>query len=273
MDRPMNDQPIEIEAPSFEEAIAAACAKTGLTPKELAIDLVDAGSSANSSIGYRPVKVRVRRREASGAPDGAGRSPARAPRASFDSGRGPRSHHGVSHRAEPRDLGPPPPPLDPALITGVHVELVRELSQGLVEAMDFRGARVEASKTKHGIRVGVDAGDYDDQLIGADGETLSAFQHLLTRMLRSRMPESAPPRLEVDVAGFRDRQIEGLRQLARELADEVRNGAPEATTDPLPASERRIVHLEVAELAGLETVTVGDGYYKRIVIRLATPKE
>jgi spoIIIJ-associated protein len=85
------------------------------------------------------------------------------------------------------------------------------------------------------------------------------------------MPESAPPRLEVDVAGFRDRQIEGLRQLARELADEVRNGAPEATTDPLPASERRIVHLEVAELAGLETVTVG--YYKRIVIRLATPKE
>lgn len=274
----MNDfnDPIEIEAVSFEEAIAAACARTGLTPAELAIDMTDPGSSANSSIGYRPVKVRVRRRDPAGAADGAGKMPARPPRAGYDSprhdrGRGPHdSHRGVSHRQEPRDLGPPPPPLDPALITEEHVGTVHRLAQGLIDAMEFRGARVEASKTKHGIRVGVNAGDHDALLIGPDGDTLASFQHLLTRMIRSQMPASAPPRLEVDVGGYRDRQIEELRQMARDLAGEVMNGAPEATTDPLPASERRIVHLEVAEMPGMETVTVGDGFYKRVVVRRAT---
>ncbi|HEY6572614.1 MAG TPA: R3H domain-containing nucleic acid-binding protein [Candidatus Eisenbacteria bacterium] len=45
------------------------------------------------------------------------------------------------------------------------------------------------------------------------------------------------------------------------------------TTDPLPASERRIVHLEVAERPGMETVTIGDGFYKRVIIRRAASKE
>jgi spoIIIJ-associated protein len=265
----MNEDIIDIEAPSFEEAIAAACERTGLSARELAIDLVDAGSSANSSIGFRPVKVKVRRREPQGAPDGAGRAPARAPRPQLESHR----HHGVSHRMEPRDFGPPPPPLDPALITEEHVSLVKELAEGLVNAMEFRGATVEASKALHGIRVGVDAGEFDSLLIGSDGDTLASFQHILTRMLRARMPDSAPPRLEVDVAGFRDRQIEGLRQIARDLIAEVQAGAPEATTNPLPASERRIVHLEVAERPGMETVTIGDGFYKRVIIRRAATKE
>lgn len=266
----MNDEVINIEANTFEDAIAAACAQTGLTPRELAIDMVDAGSSANSTIGFRPVKVKVRRRPPQGAADGAGRAPARAPRASYDS---PRSHHGVSHRAESRDFGPPPPPLDPSLITSEHVAIVQELAQGLVNAMEFAGATADASKTQHGIRVGLSAGEFDELLIGSDGETLSSFQHILTRMLRAKMPNSAPPRLEVDVAGFRDRQIEGLRQMARGLMDEITGGVSEVTTDPLPASERRIVHLEVAERPGMETVTVGDGFYKRVVIRRAASKE
>ena len=271
------NETIEIEAASFEEAIAAACARTGLGPSELFIDMVDPGSSPSSSIGFRPVKVKVRRRDPQEAPDGAGRTPARAPRPSYDGGRssggygGNDSHRGVSHRQEPRDFGPPPPPLDPSLITEEHVSMVRELAKGLVDAMEFPGAAVEAAKDKHGIRVGVNTGENDTLLIGPEGETLAAFQYLITRMLRSRMPTSAPPRLEVDVAGFRDRQIEGLRQMARELVESVLGGAPEATTDPLPASERRIVHLEVAEAPGMETITVGDGYYKRVVIRRAAP--
>ena len=53
--------------------------------------------------------------------------------------------------------------------------------------------------------------------------------------------------------------------MARELAEEARSTGAEVTTEPLPASERRIVHLEVAEIPGMETVTIGDGYYKRVV--------
>jgi spoIIIJ-associated protein len=89
-------------------------------------------------------------------------------------------------------------------------------------------------------------------------------------MIRARMPEEAPPRLEVDVAGYRDRQIEALRGVARDLINEAKQSGDEVTTEPLPASERRIVHLEVAEVPGMETVTIGDGHFKRVVIRRAS---
>jgi len=270
MDQPMTEESIDIEAASYPEAIAEACSRLNLSPGDLAIDIVDPGSSESSRLGYRPVKLKVRRRDPQAAPDGAGRAPARHRTADSDYARG---HRDASHRARPRDSGPPPPPLDPALVTPEMVTMVGDLVGGLVEAMQFTGATVEASKSSHGIRVGVNAGEFDDYLVGPDGETLAALQHLLTRMVRSKMRGSPVPRLEVDVAGYRDRQIEALRQMARDLMEEVLGGAPEATTDPLPASERRIVHLEVAESSECETVTVGDGFYKRVIIRRATPKE
>jgi spoIIIJ-associated protein len=147
--------------------------------------------------------------------------------------------------------------------------MVRGLAEGMIQSMRFDG-RVDASKTSHGIRIGIDAGEKDQFLIGKDGETLAAVQHLLGRMIRAKLPEESPPRIEVDVAGYRDRQIESLKQMARDLADEARRTGEEVSTDPLPASERRIVHLEVGEMAGMETVTVGDGYYKRVIVRQAT---
>jgi len=89
-------------------------------------------------------------------------------------------------------------------------------------------------------------------------------------MIRAKLPDESPPRIEVDVAGFRDRQIESLKQMARELAEEAQRTDEEVSTEPLPASERRIVHLEVGEISGMETVTVGDGYYKRVIVRRTT---
>jgi spoIIIJ-associated protein len=172
---------------------------------------------------------------------------------------------------EAASYGPPPPPMDPAKITPEIVAMVRDLATGMMEHMKFPGS-VDATKTSHGIRIAFNAGERDQYLIGKDGETLSAIQHLLGRMIRAKMPAESPPRVEVDVAGFRDRQIENLKQMARDLMEQARESGEEVSTEPLPASERRIVHLEVAESKGMETVTIGDGFFKRVVIRRATAK-
>ena len=274
---PSLEPTVDGEGPSFGEAVRDAADQLGLEPDELSIEILDPGRSADSSAGYRPVKIRARRRPPQAPPDGAGsvRREGR-PTRSYErdrSERGPRHRRERegSLRPESSSYGPPPPPMDPSKITPEIVAMVRELSAGIVESMEFP-ARVDAEKTSHGIRVAIDAGENDQFLIGKDGETLAAFQHLLGRMVRARMPEESPPRVEVDVAGYRDRQINKLRETARELMDEVRRTGEEVTTEPLPASERRIVHLEVAENPGMETVTVGDGYYKRVVVRRATGK-
>ncbi len=263
---------VDAEAASFGEAVQDAADQLGLETADLAIEILDPGRSADSGAGYRPVKIRARRRPPDAAPD------AIRPGRPADAGRYERSDsRSGGARREPRrhmeaaNYGPPPPPMDPAKITPEIVAMVRDLATGMLEQMQFPGG-VDATKTSHGIRIAIDAGERDQYLIGKDGETLSAFQHLLGRMIRAKMPQESPPRVEVDVAGFRDRQIENLRQMARELMEQARESGEEMSTDPLPASERRIVHLEVAESKGMETVTIGDGYFKRVVIRRATPK-
>ena len=256
---------VEVAAASFGDALRDAAQRLGVNTSELAVEILDPGSSANSSTGFRPVKLRAKRRDPSAPPDGARPAPG-------GSRSGSGSEHYGRRREHPRreeSFGPPPPPMDPEKITPEIVAMVRGLAEGVIESMRFPGT-VEASKTSHGIRIGIDAGERDQYLIGKDGETLAALQHLLGRMIRAKLPDEAPPRIEVDVAGFRDRQIEGLKQMARELAEEAQRTDEEVSTEPLPASERRIVHLEVAEIAGMETVTVGDGYYKRIIVRRAT---
>ena len=270
-----SDQPletaVEAEAPTFGEALNDAAVRLGVKTEDLAIEILDPGRSAESSGGFRPVRIRARRRAPNAPPDGAGTSPRGESRHYSD--RYDRESRGERFpRRERRDAasyGPPPPPMDPSLITPEIVDMVRDLAKGMLDGMGFP-ATLEAGKTQHGIRIGIDAGENDQYLIGKDGETLAAFQHLLGRMIRAKMPDDAPPRIEVDAAGYRDRQIERLREMARELMDQARSTGAEVTTDPLPASERRIVHLEVAEVPGMETVTIGDGYYKRVVVRQAT---
>jgi spoIIIJ-associated protein len=271
-----HDQPIETaveaEAPTFGEAVNDAAVRLGVSTADLAIEILDPGAGEGSSTGFRPVKIRARRRAAHSAPDGA-RPRAAGEGRSYDRGgydRGGRgSREATYRRPDPVQYGPPPTPMDPSQITPEILEMVRGLADGIRSSMEFEGS-VTAEKTSHGIRIGIDAGEHDQFLIGKDGETLSAFQHILGRMVRAKMPDEAPPRIEVDVAGYRDRQIEKLRELARELMQEAKDTGAEVSTEPLPASERRIVHLEVAEDKEMETVTVGDGYYKRVVVRRAT---
>ena len=255
------DDSIEVEAASYGDAVRTAAVKLGIGPKDLGVELLDAGRSANSLGGFRPVKLRAWRRDPNAPPDGAGT--AARPARRTDQAEAPlRGRRG----APAESYGPPPPPLDPAKITPAIVEQVRSIAEGIVEQMGF-ASTVTGDRTHDGVRIAISAGEKDQFLIGREGETLSALQHLVARMLRAQMPDSAIPRVEVDVAGFRDRRVESLRELARELIEEVRSTGVEAATEPLSAIERRIVHLEVAEVPGMASMSIGDGLFKRVVVR------
>src|SRR5262249_6245957 len=161
---------IQVEAASYGDAVQQASERLGVSPRELAVEVVDPGRSANSLGGFRPVKLRAWRRDPSAQPDGAGRIPASAIRrqsSAVDAYRGGR-------RAQPVETyGPPPPPLDPSKITPELVETVRSITEGIVEQMGFP-AKATAERTRDGIRVAVRADERDQYLIGREGETLAA---------------------------------------------------------------------------------------------------
>jgi spoIIIJ-associated protein len=101
-------------------------------------------------------------------------------------------------------------------------------------------------------------------LIGRNGQTLFAIQHLVRAMLAEGIEEE---HLTVDVEGYRERHNERVKMNAREAALKVlANGKP-YHLPPMTSYERRLVHMALADFADLEAVSEGDGLTRHIVIK------
>jgi spoIIIJ-associated protein len=72
--------------------------------------------------------------------------------------------------------------------------------------------------------------------------------------------------VRVDVAGYRKRREEQLRNQAMGLAERVERSGRRAMTEPLPPAERRLVHRVLAESPTVRTHTGGSGVNQRVII-------
>ena len=70
----------------------------------------------------------------------------------------------------------------------------------------------------------------------------------------------------VDVEGYRQRRDESLRFLARRLADQVKSTGRSVTLEPMPANERRIIHLELRDNRYVTTQSIGEGVSRKVAI-------
>jgi spoIIIJ-associated protein len=101
-------------------------------------------------------------------------------------------------------------------------------------------------------------------LIGRRGETLSSLQYLVNLVASRHF--KARVRVVVDVEGYRQRRNDSLRFLARRLADQVKSTGRSVTLEPMPASERRIIHLELRDNAHVTTQSIGQGESRKVAI-------
>lgn len=102
-------------------------------------------------------------------------------------------------------------------------------------------------------------------LIGQSGQTLAEIQYLLKAILRRHI--SNPFYINFDINNYKEKKTTYLKETARSLADEVVLTKKEKMLDPMPAYERRIVHLELAEREGILVQSVGEDSERRIVIK------
>jgi spoIIIJ-associated protein len=72
----------------------------------------------------------------------------------------------------------------------------------------------------------------------------------------------------VDVGNYRKRRESQLAKLAHSMAERVRATGEELTTEPLKASERRVIHLALKDHPTIRSFAVGEGLVKRVVIAL-----
>jgi spoIIIJ-associated protein len=109
-------------------------------------------------------------------------------------------------------------------------------------------------------------GDDLGVLIGRRGETLSALQYL-TRLIVSSQAHRGV-NLVVDVEGYKARREQQLRQLALRIAERVASTRKPIALEPMPAYERRIVHLTLRDHPVVTTESVGRDEDRKVTIIL-----
>ena len=143
-------------------------------------------------------------------------------------------------------------------------------------ASDLRGLLAQIT-----IALGVDAriDVYEDEesvvatctaadaglLIGRHGQTIDAIQYLLNAIAHRALGEERKDVI-VDAAGYRERRRATLETLALRAADQVRTSGRSVDLDPMTAIERKVVHLKLKELDGVQTRSEGAEPNRYVVV-------
>lgn len=101
-------------------------------------------------------------------------------------------------------------------------------------------------------------------LIGRHGQTMASLQYIVRIILTRRIQDSPP--IVIDVDGYKQRRYEALRETARRLAEQVKTRRTPFTLEPMPAIERRIIHLTLANDPDVTTQSTGEGEARKVVI-------
>lgn len=101
-------------------------------------------------------------------------------------------------------------------------------------------------------------------LIGRRGETLRALQYITRLIVNRRLHQWAE--IIVDVEGYKKRRERSLTQLARRMADRAVLLGQAVSLEPMPAHERRIIHLALRDHEKVTTESVGEGDRRKVVI-------
>lgn len=147
-------------------------------------------------------------------------------------------------------------------VTAGKDRLATEFLNRLTALLDIE-PQVEAGADAESVKVSL-RGDGAAVLIGSRGQTLEALQRL-TDVAVSRRTEDRR-RLVIDVEGYRERRRRVIEDLAKRAAQQARRTGRPVELDPMPAHERRLVHLAVQTVAGVATESRGVDPSRRVVI-------
>jgi spoIIIJ-associated protein len=248
---------IEIIAPTIEEAIEKGLADLGLPQEAVDVEILDAGSRGLFGLGSRQARIRLIVKGAQ-VSESTPAMPAPEPE--------------VETYTEEETT-----PSTQAAISPIEeddvLRVARETVAELLEKMKVR-AQVVASygnpdDPKGRIPIQVDVrGDDLNILIGKRSETLNSLQYITNLIVCKELERSVS--VVIDVEGYRLRRASQLRQLAHRMADQAIKTGRRQALEPMPASERRIIHMELREHEGVTTESVGEDPHRKVTI---IPKE
>lgn len=150
-------------------------------------------------------------------------------------------------------------------LEGLLSRLGVEASVGLEEKPPFD----QDTTASEVITINV-TGDDLGILIGRRGQTLAALQHMVRLIVAHQMKVRVP--IVIDVEGYKERRYSALRALALRMAEQVKEKKKQFALEPMPAYERRIIHLTLADDPDVVTESSGVGEVRKVVIMPRPPE-
>jgi len=155
----------------------------------------------------------------------------------------------------------------------VDTDRAIELLRGILERMGI-AAKVELreEEDKRVLDVVCDVEDDLQRVIGRRGQVVDALQHLVGKMLikgkgeKAEKPDGRGKPIVVDAGGYRQRHIERLEGLAARMAEKAMSTGQPVDLNPMPAHDRRIVHMALANVEGVSTRSEGEGDLRHIIV-------
>ncbi|GBF07203.1 single-stranded nucleic acid binding R3H [Deinococcus aerius] len=176
---------------------------------------------------------------------------------------------GISGADESAPLPPAPEvaaPASPAL-EAAHEDpraVLERFLKGLTSRID-PGLTVTVREGEDALEAEI-AGENAARLAGRDGRTLGAIEVIAYTVLAKQAGRS-DLRVRVDVGGFRRRQADTLSRLAERLAVQVAKSGEPHELQPMPAADRRVIHIALKEHPDVMTESVGEGSARRLIIK------
>ena len=150
------------------------------------------------------------------------------------------------------------------MITKQELTKIKEITQEFFEKMTIP-VKVEVKPLcEETLPIDIET-ETPQILIGERGQTLLEIQRLLKTILKKEVDKNFY--VDLDINRYKKKKIEYLKQLARSSADEVALNKKEKILSSMPAYERRIIHLELADRKNIATESVGEEPERKVIIR------
>ncbi len=252
----------EFYAATVEEAVEKASGALGVPGDQLHFEVLDQGSTGFLGIGARDARIVVENTVM--------QADVASPPSEEDR---PLEHEG-ERGGEPQVEEEPRDAVEHAQVGEEDDKITaEEAPEDLILAVDeFATALVDAM----GIEATIDAHDAGDAIavdvvtketglfIGQKGETIDAIQYLLNVAVYKNRPFAK--RIVVDSEGYRQRRIEAIQGMAHRTARRAVRERRPLSLPPMPAAERRVVHLYLKENPKVTTSSEGKDDARKVVV-------
>lgn len=125
------------------------------------------------------------------------------------------------------------------------------------------GVNISLEKNQDKFLYRIEGGN-SSMLIGKRGQNLEAIQYIIDKIVNKNMTKHI--RIQVDVAGYTEKRKENLIKMAERMAQKTKRTGKPSTVGPMNAQDRRIVHIALKNFRGVRTQSMGEGYYRKLMI-------